>query len=184
MKPSQLAASVIWLILVSTTSVSAEVYRIVDEHGNVTFTNEAISGAEPVKLKPLSVYSAPAVKSTAKINVADADKTRQAYESVEIISPRPDETVRDNPGNVAVTVSSKPSLESNKGHKYQFFLDGKPVGKPQTVATKMLSNVDRGEHLVEVAVFDARGKELARSRPTRFFLHRQTIFNPARSGGG
>lgn len=182
MKPTQLTASFVWLVLVCTTTVSAEVYRIVDEHGNVTFTNEAISGAEPVQLKPLSVYSAPVVNSSAKISVADADKA-QAYESVEIISPRPEETVRDNPGNVPVTVSSKPSLNSSKGHKYQFFLDGKPVGKPQTVATKTLSNVDRGEHLVEVAVVDARGKELARSQPTRFFLHRQTVFNPARSGG-
>ncbi len=182
MKPCQLTALVVWLALVCTTSVSAEVYRIVDEHGNVTFTNQAISGAEPVQLKPLSVYSAPVVKSAAKISVADPDKA-QVYESVEIISPRPEETVRDNPGNVAVTVSSKPSLDSRKGHKYQFFLDGKAVGKPQTAATKTLSNVDRGEHRLEVAVVDAKGRELARSKTVRFFLHRQTVFNPARRGG-
>ncbi|WP_207891769.1 DUF4124 domain-containing protein [Thiogranum longum] len=182
MKHRQLTVSVMLLVLACTTSVSAEVYRSVDQHGNVTFTNQATPGAEPVQLKPLSVYGAPVLKTDVKSTASEEDKT-QGYESVEIISPLPDETVRDNPGNVAVTVSSKPPLDSREGHRYQFILDGQAVDKPQTATTKVLTGVDRGEHQIEVTVVDAKGRELARSSATRFFLHRQTIFNPARSGG-
>jgi len=159
-------------------SVSAEIYRSVDEHGNVTFTNQPVKGAEPVQLKPLSVYGAPRIKSIAD-SKAVVDKA-PAYRSVTIIAPRPDETVRDNPGNVTVKAGSDPALNQGAGHRFQFFLDGKPVGDPQTAPTKTFANVDRGEHRVAVAVVDSRGKTIVRSEPVRFFLHRQTIFNPAR----
>ena len=182
MKPHQLTASILLLALACTRPVYAEVYRSIDEHGNVTFTNEATPGAERMQLKPLSVYGAPVPKAGTK-NTVSATDTAEGYESVEIVSPQPDETVRNNPGTVTVTASSKPALDGQTGHRYLFILDGKPVDKPQTEPAKMLSNIDRGEHRVEVAVVDARGRELARSKATRFFLHRQTIFNPARSGG-
>jgi hypothetical protein len=170
------------LAVVCTTSASAEVYRSIDEHGNVTFTNQPTQGAEPVQLKPLSVYEAPTVKPASNKNIADSTKV-PAYESVEIISPKADETLRDNTGNVTVTAGSKPALDSRLGHRFQFYLNGKPVDKPQAAVTKTFPNVDRGEHRVEVAIVDSKGRELARSQAVRFFLHRQTIFSPVRGGG-
>lgn len=180
MRQYHTAGAMLLLTIVYATSVSAAVYRSVDEQGNVTYTNQAGNGAEPVKLKPLSVYEAPDLKS-ATDNDADKSSDAISYKSVAIISPQADETIRDNAGNITVTASSEPALFHQEGHKFQFFLDGKPLGKPQAIATKALSSVDRGEHQVAVAVVDANGKQLMRSKATRFFLHRQTIFNPARA---
>ncbi len=168
------------IAVVYATPASAEVYRSVDAQGNVTFTNQPAQGAEPVKLRPLSVYDAPDLKSTKDENLDDASDA-SLYKSVAIISPQADDTLRDNPGNVTVMAASEPALESRAGHKFQFFLDGKPFGKPQDAATKILTDVDRGEHQVQVAVVDVNGKQLIQSETTRFFLHRQTIYNPARN---
>ncbi len=173
--------ALLFMAILYATPSAATIYRTVDAQGNVTFTNHAEKGAEPVKLKPLSVYSAPEFKTT---NAQEAGKTPAVsrYQSVSILSPKADETVRDNPGNVTVTAGSEPALSRKQGHNFQFFLDGKPVGKPQPGATKILPGVDRGEHRVAVAVVSASGKLLKRSKAVRFFLHRQTIFNPARRG--
>jgi len=174
------AGALLLLTMVYAASVPAAVYRSVDAQGNVTYTNQATKGAERIKLKPLSVYSAPRLKPVS--DTEDVSSSEPGYKSVSIVSPKADETVRDNPGNVTVTAGSEPTLSRKEGHKFQFYLDGKPIGKPQPEATKTFPGVDRGEHHVAVAVVDANGKLLKRSKPTRFFLHRQTIFNPARSG--
>ena len=173
------SSAMLLLALACTMPASAEVYRSVDKQGNVTYTNQAADGAEPVQLKPLSVYDAPDLKS-ADENIAGDSSDASIYKSIAITSPQADETLRDNSGNVTVTASSEPALDSKAGDRYLFFLDGKAYGKPQVAATKALVEVDRGEHQVGVAVVDASGKQLMRSKPTRFFLHRQTIFNPAR----
>jgi len=173
--------SLLLLAILFLTPASAEVYRSIDEYGNVSFSNKAEKGAEPVKLRPLSVYDAPTVKPASNNNNDDSDNA-SGYESVEIVAPKAEETVRDNPGNVTATVSSKPTLDRNSGHRFQFFLDGKAIDKPQIAATKVFTNVDRGEHRVEVAIVAGKGHELVRSKAIRFFLHRQTIFNPARKG--
>jgi hypothetical protein len=173
------AGATLLLAIVLATPAVAEVYRSVDAQGNVTYTNEAAEGAERVELKPLSVYGAPDLKSTIDKNI-DTSSDTSKYKSVSIISPKVDETIRDNPGNVTVTAGSDPVLNSKAGHQYQFFLDGKAFGEPQVAAAKVFPNVDRGEHKAGVAIVDVNGKQLARSESTRFFLKRQTIHNPAR----
>lgn len=166
------------LATVCINSVSAEVYRSVDRNGNVTYTNKAVKGAEKIKLKPLSVYSAPEFKSANK--GPEEPSGFPGYKSVVITAPAEDATLRDNPGNVTVTAGSEPALDLREGHKFQFFLDDKSVGEPQESSTKMLANLDRGEHQVGVAIVDVNGKSLKRSKKTRFFLHRQTLHSPAR----
>ncbi len=157
---------------------TAAIYRSVDAEGNVTYTNQPDKNAEPVELKPLSVYDAPPPRRVTNSRQPDPQTT--TYRSVKILSPQPEQTVRSNPGDVTVQAGTEPELDQRAGHRYQFFLDGQPMGEPGTQNTMTFRNVDRGEHRVSVAVVDSRGKPIAKSDAVRFFLHRQTIFNPAR----
>ena len=173
--------AIFFLAIVCAAPVTAEVYRTIDENGNVTFSNLPTKGAERVQLKPLSVYSAPVVKAVSNKTISVPDDKASHYESVEILSPKAEETLRSNPGNITIVAGSKPALDSKSGHRFQFFLDGKPIGKPQSAETMTINAVDRGEHKVAVAIVDAKGKQLLRSKESVFFLHRQTVFNPARN---
>ena len=98
------------------------------------------------------------------------------------MTPGQDETLRDNTGNVAVSVAIKPALNKAAGDRIQFFLDGQTEGEPKITDRTVIQGLDRGAHTVEVAVVDSTGKELLRSPATRFYLHRQSVNFPRGPG--
>lgn len=171
------------VLLLICSSAYAAVYRTVDEHGNVVFTDDPGANGEPVKLPPLSTVPPP--KYTGKKESVPEDIQPQApvYEIVRIVAPTQDETLRDNPGNVTVKVAVKPKLDKAAGHRIQYYLDGQPWLKPSPSGTAVLSPVDRGTHTVAAAVVNASGEVLKRSDDVRFYLHRQSINFPNRPGG-
>jgi hypothetical protein len=173
--------SIVFFLIFGWLSGSAYggIYQSVDSQGNVTFSDNPGVDAKPVKLPPLPTYSAPRYPSaSADAGDAEQDQPQNPYKSLAIIEPEQEGTVRDNPGNVSVTTVSEPNLRSSD--RLQFYLDGEPAGAPVTTPQVVLSNVPRGEHQVEVAIVDNKGSELIRSSSITFFLHRQTIYSPAR----
>lgn len=171
--------AIICVTLISGGSVLAAVYKSVDAQGNVVYTDEPQGNAKPVDLPPLSTIPPP--KS---LNLAPAEKstddggTSSNYEEISIISPTQDETLRNNPGKVNVSVALKPALNKAAGHRIQFFLDGQTDGEPTTSEQTAFQELDRGTHTVEAAVVDGSGKELLRSSANRFYLHRQSVYFP------
>ena len=47
-----------------------------------------------------------------------------------------EEAIRDNAGNLAISVSVQPALATAKGHRIQLFLNGAPVGEPPSGSTE------------------------------------------------
>lgn len=165
-----------------TGSAFGGIYQSVDSQGNVSFSDDPSANAKPVKLPPLPTYSAPSYNSAlSDSSESDQEEPHNPYKSLTIVQPEQEGTVRDNPGNVLVSTVSDPGLRSND--RLQFFLDGEPTGAPVKTPQAILSNVPRGEHQVEVAIVDNSGTELIRSSSVTFFLHRQTIYSPARQPG-
>jgi hypothetical protein len=176
----KLLKSLLFVALCSLWSgvASAAIYKTIDEHGNVVFSDEPSSGAEPVDLPPLPTYTAPRFRSAPPGNTDTSGPGASGYSRLEIQQPGPDATVRDNTGAVAVTAAIEPKLNRAAGHRLQFFLDGQPIGNAGTSASTTFSDVDRGAHEVAVAVQDAGGKELKRSASVTFYLHRQSVNFP------
>ncbi len=165
-------------LFLGSFSVSAAVYRTVDPEGNVIFTDQPASGAEEVELPPVPTYQAPRYRPPASRPDDAASPPAPGYRKFAVVSPAPDETVRDNPGNVTVVLAIEPDLDKAAGDRIQIYLDGKPVGKPTTSLQAVLSNVDRGEHRVSAAIVDRNKKTIRRTEPVRFFLHRQSRLFP------
>lgn len=161
---------------------SAAIYQTTDEHGNVVFSDAPSSGSKPVDLPPLPTYSAPKYRAPEPAGDASGEPGAKGYSSLRIQQPEPDATIRDNTGAVPVAVAIEPKLNQAAGHRLQFLLDGQPVGDPGTQTSTTLSNVDRGTHQVQAAVFDASGNELKRSDSVRFYLHRQSVNFPTGPG--
>lgn len=167
------------LLLVSA-NVSAAVYKSVDAQGNTVYTDEPAAGAKEVDLPPLSTIPAPRYNTSKK--PAPARKDVASYREISIVAPAPDATLRDNTGAVPVSASIDPPLNTAAGHRFQFYLDGQTQGESTRSSQIVIANVNRGAHNVAVAVLDGEGKEVTRSSPVQFFLHRQSINFPRGPG--
>lgn len=157
--------------------VAADVYRWKDAAGNVYFSDTPQEGAEKVELKPTTIV--PSNRPTTKLSPEEpaAGMVALPYTSVTIESPANKETVR-NTRQVAVSVALEPALQTDFGHRIQLLLDDAPAAPPATAGGFVLNEVNRGAHtLVAIVIGDDDG-ELARSAPSSFFLHQQTIPKP------
>ena len=181
MRLRQSLTAIICVTLASGGSVLAAVYKSVDAQGNVVYTDEPQGDAKPVDLPPLSTIPPPRSLQQAPAKMS-TDEAGPVYEQVSIVTPANDETLRDNTGNVAVSVALEPALNRAAGHRFQFFLDGQTEGEPKISERTVFQGLDRGTHTVEVAVVDGSGKELMRSAANRFYLHRQSVNFPRGPG--
>lgn len=155
----------------ATNIVKAEVYKQVNPDGSVEFTDVPKSDDEaPLPLRPMSTFKAPPVTPISS-SPASSKATISQYTNISITSPANEATIRDNAGNLTVTVSLAPSLQP--GHKMVLFDNGTNLGE-STSGSFTLSNVDRGTHVLSVQVQDTSGKVLLASEPVTVFLHRQS----------
>ena len=154
------------------TQVSAGVYKRVNPDGSVEFTDvpEEI-GEKPIEVAPSSSYSPPPQPQSTASEPA-VKETEFSYESVSITGPANDATIRDNEGNISISVESKPGLR--KDHHYLLKMDGKPVGEGSS-RTFSLNNVDRGSHNFIVQILDQDKKVLIESKSVVVHLHRAFV---------
>jgi hypothetical protein len=171
------------IVLVACTGLSAYVsnaaiYQSVDEQGNVVFSDEPTTNSEPVKLPPLPTYQPPKYQAPSQPDEG-TPAAGVGYRQISVVSPAPDETLRDNTGNVSVKVAADPQLNAQAGHRFQYYLDGQVQGEPSASPQATFQNLDRGAHQVEVAVVNREGQELGRSSSVRFYLHRHSVNFPS-----
>ncbi|MCO6412970.1 MAG: DUF4124 domain-containing protein [Thiogranum sp.] len=158
-------------------ALAASVYKSVDEHGNVVYTDEPGGDGKQVDLPPLSTYPAPDFKPITIDSPTDGNRDQPGsggYKSLAITQPAQEGTVRDNTGTVEVQAALNPGLNEAAGHRFQFYLDGKAIGEPLSVPRATIENLDRGAHDVRVVVTDAAGNVLKSSESVRFYLHRMS----------
>jgi hypothetical protein len=174
--------SKIFLILALVTltcPAQAEIYRYLDAEGNVTFSNQPPPGvkAQPVELAPVNtVGEGGPSSSTAGATQAPGQAPEDAgYESFAITQPEDGTAVRNNAGNITISVDISPELRPS--NEVYLYLDGVEVGHG-AVTNLALTNVDRGTHQVHAEVKDGNGKTLAKTPSVTFTLQRVHV------GGG
>lgn len=171
------------VFLLSGQTAGAAVYKSVDEHGNVVYTDDPVGHGEPVTLPPLSTVPPPNYKPvTSGGDDADFGKPDSGYRELAITTPAQDETLRDNTGNVWLKASVTPALNAAAGDRLQYFLDGQAFGEAGVEEEILVPNLDRGAHTVSVAIVGPSGKAVKRSEAVRFYLHRQSVNFPRGPG--
>ena len=153
-RPSRLVrGAVIGCLFLSAATVAAAqpVYKVVDEQGNVTFTDTPPSDAAA------EVQTLNATNTTPSMPVGDAatadDTAMQDTEapvaySTRITFPVDHSTIPMGPGDFVVEAAVQPGLRI--GEHLVLTLDGISVGEPQRAARWQLTNVFRGEHRLQV----------------------------------
>ncbi|MBE0355289.1 DUF4124 domain-containing protein [Pseudoalteromonas phenolica O-BC30] len=148
----------------------AKIYRWKDKNGNWVYSDTPKKGAQQVKLnKPLVMPSI----NTEHLNANNTKKTI-SYQA-NITSPSHEQTIRENTGTVYVTGQVMPSFQ--RGFTVQLFHNGTATGERQSSTSFVLKALSRGEHKIQMAVFNPQGKKVATSQESIFFLHKARVGN-------
>lgn len=171
------------IVCISTVAQAASVYRWVDNDGQIHYSDRQTNGSESVELRESSVYTPRELPDISQDEeAADTDEEEglegeeSGYESLRVVVPENDETVRSNEGQVRVSIELQPGLA--EGHKIRLYLDGSKASGELPTTQVTLQNVERGTHSLAVAVVDATDRELIRSPATTFHLKRLAVLKP------
>lgn len=160
-------------LLLAPLPLSAQVYTYIDAEGNRVFTDQPRSqNAQRVELAPSNQMPA-VMTSTPTIEQPEPEQPTARYQVLRILVPQPDATVRENAGNLIVTVSSEPALLP--GHSYRLLLNGNEAGKTGPSPVFPLEHIDRGTHQLAVEIIDSQGRIIERTPSQPFHLHRMSL---------
>lgn len=148
----------------------ADVYKVVDEEGRVTFTDTPPQGKKAEKIQLREGNSIPRTTVTTQ---APSEERKQGVPSdyqVRIVSP-PDE-FHVNPGmrNLNIQVAVEPALHPS--HELQITDNGEVIE-----GTSLENIVVRGRHVIQAHVVDQEGNPISQSEPIEVYVHRPALGN-------
>ena len=145
------------LILLHThLAFAAEVYKEVGEDGVPTFSDQAMPGAEPVKIREPVIFTEPDRTSLTDSQNSKPVKEAQVPYTLLVTEPANESAIRNNAGNISLSISIAPGLRED--HKGELLMNGMKIRNLSGSGTIELSNLDRGTHAFSVRVVDQRGK--------------------------
>ncbi len=168
-------------LLVTTLAFADGAWKWTDDNGVIHYSDVPVDGAEKVNIAEynratganLSRNTSPSSNTNTNTNT-DTDTesaTAPGYTSIDITSPAAEETLWNVEGQVTVSVSVSPGLQS--GHQIRAYFDGQVQAVQGTTFT--IDEVYRGVHNLQVEVIDGSGKLMIRSQPNRFYVQQNTV---------
>ncbi len=151
--------------------LGAHVYKKVEPDGSVTYSQHPSPGAEEGQVHPSPKYKSPEVPSPTKDVPASEPPFR--YTAFAIVSPRNNEGLRQNVGNVDLKMELNPPLQEAINHRIVVFVDGAPILEDATSTVIQLTNLERGAHTLQASVVDDEGRELIRTAAVTVNLQRR-----------
>jgi hypothetical protein len=161
-------------LLCCSVPAAADVYRWVDDQGVVHYSDKPpTKDAKPVELPKLETFPSGSPPSNLGQAVTADQHADSSGPGLAILTPEANETFRGDSNQeviVTITVPPKPA------RGVIFYYDGTALNAdPTHDASYTLTNVERGQHTVEVALIGQDGKELERSTPVVFFMKPSTV---------
>jgi hypothetical protein len=156
-----------------------EIYKVVNPDGSVTYTDERPSpGAEPVKLKPLSVVktekpvapTTPDAATETESEPTPRDLMRM-FRDFAITQPQNEETFWGS-GN-QVTIGWGSSQSPLEGMSALLFINGEPQEQP--AAGSVTVELERGEHRTRAVLRDAANRKVAETDTVVFFVKQHSV---------
>jgi len=139
--------------LAISSAWAEEVYRGVNDEGVPTFSDQTMPGAEPITLRKPSIFTDTTYQQSQLKRRSDDSLTPMKMDySLLVTNPLDDSVVRDNAGNLNLTISISPSVQS--GHSAELLMDGTKIRDVHGNGIIALTNVDRGTHAFNIRVID------------------------------
>ena len=142
--------------LANSSACAEEIYREVNDKGVPTFSDHAMPGSEPITLRKPSIFTDTTYQQSQLKRRSDDSLTPMKIDySLLVTSPLDDSVVRDNAGNLNLTISISPSVQS--GHSAELLMDGTKIRNVHGNGIIALTNVDRGTHAFNIRIIDKEG---------------------------
>ena len=168
-----------WLILLSALAVqtasAAPAWTWVDANGQVHYSDRPVPGARQIDLPGAQGFPAQA-RAAATPTRGPAAPAGPAYQTFNIVSPAPQETLWNIGTNLNVLLELAPVLRP--GHRIDVVLDGQRANLNSTRLQFTLSNVFRGVHTIQALVLDQAGETLQLSPAVPFVVQQTSTQNP------
>ncbi|MDA0790329.1 MAG: hypothetical protein O2780_12830 [Proteobacteria bacterium] len=163
------------LATVSSTLVADPIYRTTDEFGRPVFTDQGAEDADVVELKQPTPFAGNDVFKEMRSRPKEDDQiTKFRYTTASVTGPADGTTVRDNAGNLTLSVMLSPTLQD--GHRLELLMDGAVYKTLKGPGTVQLENVDRGTHEFALQVTHAEsGKAIITGPTTSITLMRHSV---------
>lgn len=153
---------------------AATIYQSVNSQGNVVYSDQPSSNAQTVNLPQNQAPSVPSSRlpqtGTLQSIASSAQQTDTVYKTLNIQSPTNDQTIWDNSGNIAVSVTLQPALATTD--TLQLAVDGQTVASSQTNTSFSLTGLDRGTHVLQARIVNQTQKVIKVSNTVTVYLHR------------
>jgi hypothetical protein len=173
-----------FLFCLILSPASADVYKWVDEDGNIHYSDQSPEeGAEPVELPEGVYYTPPPLPEGSEVDLEEETTSQPGavgYGELVITRPAMNEVIRSNEGIVTVEYTIEPELVA--GDEFKIILDGLKHKDSVTGTTVVLSDLNRGSHTLKVQVLRG-GVALATSKSVIFHLLKESIIDPGSTSG-
>jgi len=177
-------------LVLTAGTLTAQVYKTVDEDGNVTYTDQApADGSKPVDLPPLSIIETPTynkpekpTEESAGVEGEDGKEMslkymRKNYADFAIVAPQQEESVWHP--EQAITVAWNARYQLQPGMRVTVSVDGVRQS-PTSEQIIAVTGLERGEHSVSAVLTDAKNRVVATADTVTFFIRRPSLYNRAR----
>lgn len=158
----------IMLLLLSSASAAADtVYKIVKEDGTIVFTDTPQNGAVAVDLEQVNTAVIPTLTPDMPAQVIKRRERALPEVNLTLLQPSNEQTIRNSTGSFNVVAALEPSVPGT----FQLYLNNELIAESDKPSFS-LTDINRGEHTIEVKFKHRTGKILASSNPTVIYLHR------------
>ncbi len=158
---------VLFLILfISLPLFAKDAYKWTNADGVVIYSDTYQEGAERIRISG----------SKSSADSVGQNQTGAGYESLEIVQPENEATVRSNDGMVAIGLSLIPALA--EGHAVKIIVDGTELKGDMKATQFTINNLNLGSHSIETRVVDEDGNVLISSNRIIFNLRKASIITP------
>ena len=152
-------------VLLTGPLLAQPIYKIVDEHGNVTYTDQKPSeSAEPMKLPELTPVESRAAEAMI-VPEGEQGADRMAFR---IAAPAPDADVLSDDGNLTIELDSNVPIPPTA--QVVLYING--IAQEPTMGSRIvIEGIDAGEHSLRAELQTASGRMLAISEEIYVRVH-------------
>jgi hypothetical protein len=160
--------------VLAAAAAFADTWTWTDEEGVVHYSDRPHPGATRIAIDEPNTSVSPApTRSSSATDESGEEETPGPfrYESFEVASPGPEETLWNIASVLNVSLALNPALQP--GHQIRVYFDG----TPQIVSSTsfQLEEVYRGVHNLQAEVLDETGSMMIRTRTNRFYVQQTTV---------